>query len=129
LTTNLTETDSWKWADVTQPGANITMIQEKFYATWLQIAAKLACKPASVAFEPINEPPATTAAHGAHINDFNSLFLKALANSGGFNAQRMVTLVGGGEDGPKTTQWFVRPANMTNPWALQYHYYSPCEFI
>ncbi len=103
------------------------MIQEKFYASWLQIGTKLACKSSLVALEPINEPPATTAAHGRLINDFNTLFLKALAKSGGFNSQRVVTLIGGGEDGVKSTEWFVRPPNMTNPWALQYHYYSPCK--
>ncbi|CAK7213915.1 hypothetical protein SCUCBS95973_001960 [Sporothrix curviconia] len=126
LVTNMHH-DSWKWADVTQPGANLTMIHERFYASWLQIARALACKPSTVALEPINEPPATTAEHGEQINILNQLFLKALADAGGHNARRVVTLVGGGEDGQKTAAWFARPAqNTTNPWALQYHYYSPC---
>jgi endoglucanase len=119
-------TDSWVWADVTQPTNNITMIQEKFHASWLQIGATLACKSSLVAFEPINEPPANTATDGALINEFNSLFLDALAQSGGFNSQRVVTLVGGSMDATKTTEWFVAPSGITNPWALQYHYYTPC---
>ncbi|CAK7199831.1 hypothetical protein SEUCBS139899_002517 [Sporothrix eucalyptigena] len=122
--------DSWKWADVTQTDANLTMIHERFYASWLQIARTLACKPSTLALEPINEPPATTAEHGEQINVLNQLFLKALADAGGHNARRVVTLVGGGEDGAKTAQWFTRPAkNVTNPWAIQYHYYSPYNFI
>jgi endoglucanase len=120
--------DSTGWADVTQPGANIKQIQEKFRATWVQIATKLACKSSAVAFEPINEPPATTEAHGALINQFNDLFLSALKESGGWNTKRVVTLMGGGMDGPKTTLWFKRPKDISNPWAIQYHYYSPCRF-
>ena len=102
------------------------MIQEKFYATWRQIGAALACKSNMLALEPINEPPATTAQHGALTNEFNNLFVKALAASGGFNSQRVVTLMGPGMDAAKTTQWFVPPKIMTNPWALQYHFYTPC---
>ncbi|KAH8888445.1 glycoside hydrolase [Thozetella sp. PMI_491] len=121
--------DSWIWADVTQSTANVTMIQQKFSASWAQIASKLACKSSLVAFEPINEPPANSAADGALINDFNRLFLEAIASSGGYNAQRVVTLVGGSMDATKTSQWFARPSNISNPWALQYHYYSPYDFI
>lgn len=126
---DLTSVDSWIWADVTQADANISMIQEKFYVSWLQIGTKLACKSSVVAFEPINEPPAKTAADGAYINDFNAVFLKALAKSGGYNSQRVVTLVGGSEDSVKTAKWFVRPSNISNPWAIQYHYYSPCKSV
>jgi endoglucanase len=104
------------------------MIQEKFYATWLQIGTTLACKSNLVALEPINESPSSTAEHAVLTNEFNNLFLKALKASGGFNTQRVVTLAGPGMDGVKTTQWFKPPTwNFTNPWALQYHYYSPCE--
>lgn len=56
--------DSWIWADVTVPGANVTMIEEKFYRLWYQIGTKLACKTNRVAFEPINEPPGMTRANG-----------------------------------------------------------------
>ncbi|OAA65367.1 Glycoside hydrolase, subgroup, catalytic core [Niveomyces insectorum RCEF 264] len=119
--------DSWKWADVTKSNANISMIQEKFYASWLQIGRALACKPSTVAFEPLNEPPADTAEDGAQINKLNSLFLRAMSRTGGYNSQRVVTLVGGGEDAVKTANWFVRPRNISNPWAIQYHYYSPSQ--
>lgn len=103
------------------------MIQEKFYATWLQIGKTLACKSAMVAVEPINEPSSNTAADAAHIMAFNMLLLRALTESGGHNARRVVTLIGPGEDGQKTTQYFVPPKNITNPWAIQFHYYSPCK--
>ncbi|ORY19903.1 endoglucanase D precursor [Clohesyomyces aquaticus] len=122
--------DSWAWADVTATGANLTMIEEKFYRLWYQIGTKLACKGSAVAFEPINEPPGTTAEHGAEINKLNSIFLQAINDAGGFNSQRVVTLVNAGEDGAKTSQWFKRPdAKFKNPWAIQYHYYSPYDFI
>ena len=103
------------------------MIEEKLHASWAQIAAKLACKPETVSFETINEPPAETAEHGAQINRFNEIFLRALGSSGGFNSRRVVTLVGGSMDSVKTSQWFVPPRNISNPWALQFHYYSPCK--
>ncbi|BCS25048.1 putative extracellular endoglucanase [Aspergillus puulaauensis] len=121
--------DSWEWADVTASGANITLIEEKFYRLWYQIGTTLGCKSNLVAFESINEPPAETAEHGAEINKLNSIFLQAIADAGGFNSQRVVNLVGGGQDSVKTSQWFEAPANITNPWAIQFHYYSPYDFI
>ncbi|KAF9870473.1 hypothetical protein CkaCkLH20_12140 [Colletotrichum karsti] len=123
--------DSWNWADVTQATTDDAkkVLNDKFYAVWLQIGKKLACKSNLVSLEPINEPPATTAEHGAHLNTLNELFLKALADSGGFNTRRVVNLVGGGMDGYKTTDWFKAPASIKNPWAIQYHYYSPYDFV
>ncbi|KAI1073575.1 glycoside hydrolase family 5 protein [Whalleya microplaca] len=121
--------DSWEWADVSADGANLTMIEEKVYATWVQIGQTLGCQPSSVAFEPINEPPADDAEDGAELNKINELFLQALQESGGFNTQRVVTLVGGAMDSIKTSQWFEAPTGYDNPWALQYHYYSPYDFI
>ncbi|XXH01006.1 hypothetical protein Hte_007357 [Hypoxylon texense] len=121
--------DSWEWADVTASGANLTLIEEKLYRSWVQIGEKLGCKSSSVAFEPINEPPANTAEDGTELNKINDLFLQALAESGGFNTQRVVTLVGGGMDSIKTSQWFEAPTGFSNPWAIQYHYYSPYDFI
>ncbi|ERS98808.1 hypothetical protein HMPREF1624_03998 [Sporothrix schenckii ATCC 58251] len=120
--------DSWRWADVTKEGANQTEIAEKFAAAWRQIARTLACAPSSVALEPINEPPANTAEDGQRLNHLNQLFLAALTD--GHNPQRVVTLVGGGEDAEKSSLWFERPANTTtNPWTIQFHYYSPYSFI
>ncbi|KZL80113.1 endoglucanase b [Colletotrichum incanum] len=123
--------DSWNWADVTKAttDADLQTLNDKFYNLWLQIGRKLACKSNLVSFESINEPPATTAEHGAHINNLNELFLKALSDSGGYNIRRVVNLVGGGMDAAKTTQWFKPPVVIKNPWALQYHVYSPYDFI
>ena len=119
--------DSWIWADVTQPNANYTMIEEKFQRLWEQIGEKLACKSSRLAFEPINEPPGTTAAHAAELTRLENIFIQALQTSGGFNSQRVVTLNGLREDSITTSEFFVRPTNITNPWAIQYHYYSPCK--
>ncbi|KAF2876904.1 glycoside hydrolase superfamily [Massariosphaeria phaeospora] len=122
--------DSSGWADFTKSGANVTQIEERFYKLWYQIGTKLACKGESVAFEPINEPPGTTAEHGALQNKFNDIFLQAINDAGGHNGQRVVTLVGSGEDSIKTSQWFEPPnPKFKNPWGIQYHYYSPYDFI
>ncbi|KAF2007244.1 glycoside hydrolase family 5 protein [Amniculicola lignicola CBS 123094] len=122
--------DSWVWMDISQSSANITQIEEKFYRLWYQIGTKLACKGSKVAFEPINEIPGSTAEHGLEVNKLNDIFLQAISDAGGFNAKRVVTLVGVGEDSVKTSQWFKRPdAKFKNPWAIQYHYYSPYDFI
>ncbi|CAI6335619.1 unnamed protein product [Periconia digitata] len=122
--------DSWTWADVSAAGANITEIEEKFSRLWFQIATKLACKGSEVAFEPINEPPGTTAEHGAELNKLNGIFLQAVNDAGGFNPERVVTLVGLGEDAVKTSLWFEPPdEKFTNPWGVQFHYYSPYDFI
>jgi endoglucanase len=104
------------------------MIEEKFYRLWYQVGTKLACKSSLVAFEPINEPPCNTATDAAEINKLNKIFLQAINDAGGFNPKRVVTLVGGGEDSVKTSQWFVAPTGFSNPYAIQFHYYSPCKY-
>lgn len=121
--------DSWMWADVSAAGANISMIEERFSASWSHIGAKLACKSSMVAFEPINEPRGTTKQHADELNRLNVMFLDAINKAGGWNSKRVVTLVGLGEDSIKTSQWFQMPTNYTNPMAIQYHYYSPYDFI
>ncbi|KAJ8124264.1 hypothetical protein O1611_g9377 [Lasiodiplodia mahajangana] len=121
--------DSWQWADISAAGANVTAIEERMYQTWLQIGEKLGCKSSSVAFEPINEPPIDTEEQAAELNKINGIFLQALKDAGGFNTQRVVTLVGPNMDSIKTSQWFEAPTGYENPWALQYHYYSPYDFI
>ncbi|KAF2436408.1 endoglucanase B [Tothia fuscella] len=121
--------DSLEWFDFTAPGADVKAIEEKFYRLWYQIGEKLGCKSNLVAFEPINEPKGTTMEHADVMNRMNAVFLKAINDAGGFNAQRVVTLVGLGEDSIKTSQWFKPPTGYSNPWALQYHYYSPYDFI
>lgn len=109
--------------------SNIATITAKFSALWTQIGTKLACKSSLVAFEPINEPVGSTREHADVLNKMNGVFLKAIGEAGGWNKKRVVTLVGLGEDSVKTSQWFKKPeGSWTNPWALQYHYYSPCEY-
>lgn len=120
--------DSWIWMDITK-GADKNMIRQKFYATWFQVGKKLACKSSKVAFESINEPPANTESDAAFINELNEIFLRALADSGGFNTNRVVNLVGPSMDPTKTSQWFKPPATVVNPWALHFHYYGPYDFI
>ncbi|KAI9042076.1 putative extracellular endoglucanase [Aspergillus affinis] len=121
--------DSWEWADVTQSGANITEIEEKFYRLWYQIGTKLACTSSLVAFESINEPPVETEAHATEINKLNEIFIQAIGDSGGYNKKRVVNLAGGSSDSVKTSQWFKAPADIPNPYAIQFHYYSPYDFI
>lgn len=122
--------DSWTWADLTKSDTNVTMVEERMYKLWYQIGTKLGCKSSALAFETVNEIPGTTAEHGAIINRLNTIMLQAINDVGGFNAQRVVTLVGAGEDGLKTTQWFTRPdAKFKNTWGIQWHYYSPCELF
>ncbi|KAK3370599.1 glycoside hydrolase superfamily [Podospora didyma] len=120
--------DSWAWADVAKFNANQTQIQGQFYAAWLQIAKKLHCKPSMVALEPINEPTGSTEQDSDNLMKLNDQFLKALADSGGYNKQRVVTLSGTGMSIDKV-QWFKRPQNITNPWAFQFHFYSPYDFV
>ncbi|KAH8710178.1 endoglucanase D precursor [Phaeosphaeriaceae sp. PMI808] len=122
--------DSWTWADLTKAETNVTALEEKMYKLWYQIGTKLACKGSQLALEPINEIPGTTPEHGAIVNRLNTIFLQAINDAGGFNPQRVVTLVGAGEDGVKTSQWFKRPdTKFKNPWGIQYHYYSPYDYI
>jgi endoglucanase len=121
--------DSWTWADLTKESTNVTAVEERLGKLWYQIGVKLACKGEKVAFETINEIPGTTAEHGKVINRLNHIFLQAINDAGGFNPQRVVTLVGAGEDGYKTIQWFEKPdTKFKNPWGVQYHYYSPCKY-
>ncbi|KAF2090136.1 glycoside hydrolase family 5 protein [Saccharata proteae CBS 121410] len=122
--------DSWIWADFSASDANITMIEEKFYRLWYQIGTELGCKSSLLAFEPLNEPVGTTETQAAELNKLNNIFLQAINDAGGFNAERVVTLVGLGEDSIKTSEWFEPPnASFSNPWAIQFHYYSPYDFI
>ncbi|CAG8948641.1 hypothetical protein HYFRA_00001760 [Hymenoscyphus fraxineus] len=122
--------DSWVWADQTVAGANTTMILEKFTSLWSQIGTKFACKSSSLIFEAINEPTGSTQAHGDLLNKMNANFLDVINKAGGFNPQRVVSLSGLGQDILKTTQFFKRPTTYPNqPWAIQFHYYSPYDFI
>ncbi|EMD65765.1 glycoside hydrolase family 5 protein [Bipolaris sorokiniana ND90Pr] len=122
--------DSWTWADLTSASTNVTALEERFSKLWLQIGTKLACKSELVAFEPINEIPGTTPEHGAIVNRLNDIFLQKINEAGGHNSKRVVTLVGAGEDGVKTSLWFKKPDDkFKNPWGIQFHYYSPYDYV
>jgi endoglucanase len=122
--------DSWIWADVTATNANLTLIEEKFSRLWTQIGTRFACKSSKLIFEPINEPPGTTQAHADELNKLNVLFLQAINAAGGFNSRRVVSLSGPIMDSARTSQFFAKPALFPNqPWGLQFHYYSPYDFV
>ncbi|KAI9641613.1 hypothetical protein NHQ30_009466 [Ciborinia camelliae] len=122
--------DSWIWADVSASGANLTMIEEKFSALWSQIGTRMKCKSSKLIFEPINEPPGTTQDNANELNKLNTLFLSAINSAGGYNPQRVVTLSGLQMNSVYTEQWFTKPTTYTTqPWGLQFHYYSPYMFI
>jgi endoglucanase len=122
--------DSWIWADVTAAGANITAIEEQFTKLWAQIGTRFACKSSKLIFEPLNEPVGSTQEHATELNKLDDIFLTQINNAGGFNPQRVISLSGLGMDSIKTSQWFVRGTTYPNqPWGLQFHYYSPYDFI
>ncbi|KAF3906082.1 hypothetical protein ABW21_db0208188 [Orbilia brochopaga] len=120
--------DSWEWFDVTQ--FDNAGVEERFGALWAQIGDRFKCKNERLLFEPINEPPGTTEAHGIELNKLNDIFLTKINQAGGYNPQRVVTLSGVGQDTYKTISWFQRGTLYPNqPWGLQFHYYSPYDLI
>lgn len=122
--------NSWVWADVSASGANITMIEEKFSSLWSQIGKRFACKSSKLMFEAINEPSGSTKEHADELNKLNDMFLKSINEAGGFNPQRVVSLSGLGMNTVSTSQWIVRGTTYpSQPWGLQFHYYSPYDFI
>ncbi|KAF4628131.1 hypothetical protein G7Y89_g10021 [Cudoniella acicularis] len=54
--------------------------------------------------------------------------IEAINAAGSFNSQRVATLVGPGES-VSHPEYFATPTNMPNPYAIQFHYYSPYDFI
>lgn len=127
--------DSWNWADTTvatSSGGNLTALYERFSASWRQIGRTLGCTSSLVAFETINEPRQSNDADMEAINRLNELFLEAINGVGGHNSKRVVTLVGGNMDAARTAQGFREPkveGGIKNPWGIQFHYYSPYDFI
>jgi endoglucanase len=121
--------DSWSWLNPDVAGFNTTQALEKFYQLWFQIGTTLGCKPSLLAFETINEPSgdATIAADGEFLNDLHSTMIRAIADAGGFNKNRVVLLCGLGDNYAPAIQYLQVPTNMTNPWALTWHMYSPCK--
>ncbi|KAL3417119.1 glycoside hydrolase family 5 protein [Phlyctema vagabunda] len=122
--------DSWEWADISVAGTNITLIEEKFARSWAQIGKRFACKSSKLIFEPINEPPGSTQEHGTELNKLNDIFLTEINKAGGYNPQRVVSLVGLRMDAALTSQFFKRSTLYpSQPWGIQFHYYSPYDFI
>ncbi|KAM3087110.1 hypothetical protein ACMFMG_001218 [Clarireedia jacksonii] len=121
--------DSTSWADIAG-ASNYTMLEEKFASLWLQIATRMKCKSSKLLLEPLNEPTGTTPAHATELNKLNAIFLQSINQAGGYNPQRVVTLVGMNMNAAYTSQYFVRPTTYPNqPWGIQFHYYSPYQFI
>ena len=122
--------DSWEWAGLDPATANYTLIEAKFGALWTQIATRFRCKSSKLIFEALNEPSGDGDAAGAELNKLDDIFLDSINKAGGYNPQRVVSLSGLGQDILKTTKWFKRGTTYPNqPWGLQFHYYSPYDFM
>jgi endoglucanase len=122
--------DSWVWADPTVANANTTMIEEKFSRLWDQIATRFACKSSKLLFEALNEPAGSTQEHANLLNKLNDHFLDSVNGAGGHNPKRVVSLSGLNMNTERTSLWFTRPTKYkSQPWGLQFHYYSPYDFI
>jgi endoglucanase len=122
--------DSWASFDLGASGANYTRYEEKFYALWYQIGEKFACKSHMVGFEPLNEPAGSTAEHAVELNKLQRIFFRAIHDAGGHNSRRVVVLGGLGDNAVNMVQWLELPSsNISNPYALTFHYYSPWDFI
>ncbi|MCJ1446905.1 MAG: hypothetical protein MMC23_007413 [Stictis urceolatum] len=120
--------DAYLWADVTQ--FDIPTIEAKFGSLWSQIGKRFACKSSKLIFEPLNEPVGYTQTAGDELNKLNDIFLKAINDAGGNNPKRVVSLSGLGMDGIKTSLYFKRGDSYpSQPWGIQFHYYSPYDFI
>lgn len=121
--------DSWGWMDYSS-GASIPVIEAKFASLWTQIGTRFKCKSSKLIFEAVNEPTGSTEEHAIELNKLNDIFLTSINTVGGSNPQRVVSLSGLNQDATKTSQWFKRGTLYPNqPWALQFHYYSPYDFI
>lgn len=121
--------DSWGWADVNK--FPLAQIEAQFTSLWAQIAERFKCKGERLLFEPLNEPTGgDSAEHYAFMNQLNDVFLTKINQAGGFNPQRVVTLSGVYQDIYKTINGFQRGNLYPNqPWGLQFHYYSPYDFV
>ena len=121
--------DSWSWLNPDTVGFDATQTLDKFYRLWFQIGTALGCKSSKLAFETINEPSgdASNPANGQFVNDLHATMVKAVRDAGGFNKDRVVLLCGLGDRHDTATAFLQVPQNMTNPWALTWHMYSPCE--
>ncbi|EHK96385.1 putative endoglucanase B [Glarea lozoyensis 74030] len=122
--------DSWVWADPSVANANTTMIEEKFTRLWSQIASRFSCKSSKLIFEALNEPAGSTKEHADLLNRLNTYFLDAVNRAGGHNPNRVLSLSGLNMNTELTSLYFTRPTTYPlQPWGLQFHYYSPYDFV
>lgn len=61
-------------------------------------------------------------------NDANQRFVNIVRSSGGYNADRLLTLPGLNTNIQRTVDWFVEPANASN-YILHVHDYDPWGFV
>ncbi|CAE6456724.1 unnamed protein product [Rhizoctonia solani] len=122
--------DSWNWADMAGPKPDIDARKAKFEKLWQQYATLLKDKSERVIFESINEPTGSTQADAEIVNDLNQRFTNIVKNSGGNNAQRVVSLPGLNDNALYLTQWFKPPTGYpADKWSVQFHYYNPWDFV
>ncbi|CAE6531595.1 unnamed protein product [Rhizoctonia solani] len=121
--------DSWNWADMAGAKPDLDVRKTKFEKLWQQYAALLKDKNERVVFESINEPTGSTQADAEIVNDLNQRFANIVRNSGGYNAQRVVSLPGLNDNPQYLTQWFKAPSYPADKWSVQFHYYNPWDFV
>lgn len=122
--------DSWNWADMSGSKPDLDARKAKFEKTWQQIGTVLKDKSEKLLFESLNEPVGTTQADADVLNDINLRFLNVVRNTGGNNPQRVMSLPGLNDNSVHLTDWFVPPNNYTSDkWSVQFHYYSPWDFV
>ncbi|KAA8910874.1 glycoside hydrolase superfamily [Sphaerosporella brunnea] len=119
--------DSWQWADLSVD-TDLNAKFAKLEALWTQIAARFKWKSEKLLFETLNEPVGSTQEHADRYNDLNQRFVNIVRGSGGYNADRLLTLPGLNCNIQNTVNWFVVPANAT-PWILHVHDYDPWSFV
>ncbi|CAE6519021.1 unnamed protein product [Rhizoctonia solani] len=121
--------DSWNWADMAGPKADIDVRKAKFEKLWQQYATLLKDKNERLIFESINEPTGSTQVDADIVNDLNQRFANIVKNSGGNNAQRVVSLPGLGDNVQYVPLWFKAPTGYpADKWSVQFHYYNPWDF-
>ncbi|CAE6446896.1 hypothetical protein ACGC1H_002934 [Rhizoctonia solani] len=122
--------DSWNWADMAGSKPDLDARKAKFEKLWQQYATLLKDKNERLVFESINEPTGSTQADAEIVNDLNQRFTNIVKSSGGNNAKRVVSLPGLNDNAQYLTQWFKPPTGYpADKWSVQFHYYSPWDFV
>ncbi|KAL7273584.1 hypothetical protein RUND412_003550 [Rhizina undulata] len=120
--------DSWQWADFTIE-ADRDERKNKFEKLWIQIADRFKSKSEKLVLEPLNEPAGSSSQENAdQYNDANQRFVDIVRSSGGYNADRLLTLPGLNTNIQRTVDWFTEPANASN-YILHVHDYDPWDFV